>query len=60
MDTEINIDSRAHVILHELCHFIHPNHSVKFYALLSVLMPDWKERKLLLNRTMMDMVWHNG
>ena len=49
-----------YVILHELCHFIHPNHSVKFYALLSVLMPDWKERKLLLNRTMMDMGLHNG
>ena len=39
-----------YVMLHELCHFIHPNHSVKFYALLSALMPDWKERKKLLNR----------
>lgn len=38
-----------YVVLHELCHFIHPNHSVKFYALLSALMPDWKERKKLLN-----------
>ena len=41
-----------YVVLHELCHFIHPNHSVKFYALLSALMPDWKERKKLLNLTM--------
>jgi predicted metal-dependent hydrolase len=38
-----------YVMLHELCRFIHPNHSVKFYALLSALMPDWKERKKLLN-----------
>ena len=43
-----------YVILHELCHFIHPNHSGKFYALLSALMPDWKDRKKLLNRTMVD------
>ena len=38
-----------YVMLHELCHFIHPNHSVKFYLLLSALMPDWKSRKQLLN-----------
>ena len=49
-----------YVVLHELCHFIHPNHSVKFYALLSALMPDWKERKKLLNRTMADIGLHNG
>lgn len=41
-----------YVVLHELCHFIHPNHSARFYAFLSALMPDWKERKKLLNRTM--------
>jgi predicted metal-dependent hydrolase len=49
-----------YVVLHELCHFIHPNHSVKFYALLSALMPDWKDRKKLLNWTMMDIGLHNG
>ena len=49
-----------YVILHELCHFIHPNHSVKFYALLSALMPDWKERKKLLNRVMSDIGLYNG
>ena len=49
-----------YVVLHELSHFIHPNHSVKFYALLSALMPDWKERKKLLNRTMADIGLHNG
>ena len=37
-----------YVILHEYCHFIHPNHSKQFYAFLSMLMPDWKERKKVL------------
>ncbi len=34
-----------YVILHEFAHFVHPNHSPRFYALLSQLMPDWQERK---------------
>ncbi len=39
-----------YVVTHELCHFIHPNHSKHFYAFLSMLMPDWKERKSLLEK----------
>ncbi len=37
-----------YVVLHEFAHFIHPNHSKKFYDFVSSLMPDWKERKELL------------
>ena len=37
------------VTLHELCHFVHPDHSKDFYALLQTLMPDWKARKKLLS-----------
>ena len=33
------------VILHELIHFIHPNHSKNFYYILTQIMPDWKDRK---------------
>ena len=39
-----------YVAVHEFCHFIHPNHSKGFYALLAVMMPDWKERKACLER----------
>lgn len=39
-----------YVVMHELCHFVHPDHSVRFYELLEKLMPDWKARRLLLER----------
>lgn len=38
-----------YVILHELMHFIYPKHNDEFYATLTVLMPDWQERKRLLD-----------
>ena len=34
-----------YVILHELAHFLYPNHSKQFYNFISIHMPDWKERK---------------
>ena len=40
-----------YVVLHELCHLIYPDHSKQFYDFLAVMMPDWKERKQLLNNT---------
>lgn len=39
-----------YVCMHELCHFMQPNHSKQFYDLLAAQMPDWKERKALLER----------
>lgn len=40
-----------YVVMHELCHFIHPNHSKQFYSFLSMLMPDWRERKIILDKS---------
>lgn len=39
-----------YVVLHEFAHFIHPNHSKKFYDFVAMLMPDWKERKMELDK----------
>ncbi|MED4869538.1 MULTISPECIES: M48 family metallopeptidase [Geobacillus] len=38
-----------YVVLHELIHFIHKNHDHQFYSFLSALMPDWKQRKAILD-----------
>ena len=40
-----------YVVMHELCHLIHPNHSKHFYSFLTMLMPDWKERKDYLDKS---------
>ena len=40
-----------YVVMHELCHFIHPDHSKQFYGFMTMLMPDWKERKTLLDQS---------
>lgn len=36
------------IILHELCHLIHQNHSSKFYQLLASLDKSWKKHRLEL------------
>lgn len=39
-----------YVVMHELCHFLHPDHSKRFYTFLTTLMPDWRERKSILDQ----------
>lgn len=38
-----------YVVMHEFAHFVHPNHSTAYHALMTALMPDWKQRKARLN-----------
>jgi predicted metal-dependent hydrolase len=38
-----------YVVLHELAHFLYPRHDKKFYGFLTLHMPDWKERKRILD-----------
>lgn len=37
-----------YVVVHELCHFLVRDHGPRFHALMTRLMPDWKERRALL------------
>lgn len=39
-----------YVVVHEFTHFLQPNHSRKFYEQLSMFLPDWQERKKLLDK----------
>ncbi|MBL0128323.1 MAG: M48 family metallopeptidase [Flavobacteriales bacterium] len=41
-----------YVVIHELCHLIHPDHSNSYYRLLDRVMPDWKRWKERLEHSM--------
>lgn len=48
---EAPISCIEYVAVHEFTHFMHPNHSKAFYQQLEVFMPDWKQRKAILEKT---------
>ena len=39
-----------YVVLHEFVHFLQADHSRRFYALMTMFMPDWKKRAQLLEK----------
>ena len=45
---EVPLICIEYVVLHEFCHYIQPNHSKKFYTFIQMMMPDWKDRKKIL------------
>jgi hypothetical protein len=40
-----------YVILHELCHLKEMNHSPRFWALVTHVCPDWRQRRKILNQS---------
>jgi len=44
------LDSIDYVIIHELVHLEHPNHSRKFWESLQSIMPDYKSRRAWLKQ----------
>lgn len=42
-------DAIDYVVVHELCHIIHHNHSKEFYKEIEKILPDYKRRKKLLD-----------
>lgn len=46
---EMPVPAVEYVVMHEFVHFIHPNHSKLFYEQVSLFMPDWKDRKRMLD-----------
>ena len=47
---EADRDEIDYVIIHELCHSLHPHHGRQFLALLGRKLPDWRLRKLSLEQ----------
>ena len=37
-----------YVVVHEYCHFVHPDHQAGFWALVASILPDYKARRALL------------
>lgn len=42
-----------YVIIHELCHLVHPHHDKAFYRLLERFLPDWEKRKERLEKVVL-------
>lgn len=42
--------AQEYVVVHEFCHFAHPNHGPGFWAAVAAVMPDYKARERLLKQ----------
>ena len=48
------LDCLEYIILHELVHLKVSNHGKEFTSMMDKYMPDWKDRKNLLNGQILD------
>lgn len=44
------LDIIDYIVVHEMCHLIHMNHSKDFWRLVESILPDYKERKVWLKK----------
>lgn len=50
-------DCIDYVLLHELCHTVHPDHGRGFYSLLESVLPEWKDRRKELRERAKDFLF---
>lgn len=44
------LPAQEYVVVHEFCHFAHPNHGPGFWAAVAMVLPDYKQREKLLKQ----------
>ena len=45
------LPAQEYVVVHEFCHFAHPDHSPAFWAAVAAVLPDYQARRALLRQT---------
>ncbi|MCK5863070.1 MAG: M48 family metallopeptidase [Candidatus Hydrogenedentes bacterium] len=56
LNTELGrtpLDCIDYVVVHELCHLLHPCHNRGFFHLLKTVLPDWERRKDRLEKALL-------
>lgn len=48
--TKVPVECAEYVVLHELTHFLYPNHGKDFYRFIETHMPDYRQREIQLKK----------